>query len=221
MVPNISARAPTPKLTLSRYSNCRIAVVWNRASSIRFKDKCAKGASIFDVRSGRGMGSPKIRLKERCCINSVHYKGEGVQKSETFADVTYGSLLTNRFPTWYNHIWSISQQSLPTNVKQQRKPKMSSQTTVYSTPAKRQAERAYYSVDLCGLGNLSSAALEWSWVDCGDIMNIRNLGVIIWVEMSKWEAGMGGDGGLRRRLLFGKFLFCIKMWYSGTCLKRY
>ena len=39
-------------------------------------------------------GSPKRRQKERGCINSVHDKGgEGVKKSEHFADVIYGSPL--------------------------------------------------------------------------------------------------------------------------------
>ena len=36
---------------------------------------------------GGGRGSPKSRLKEQGCVNSVQDKGGGVQKSENCADV--------------------------------------------------------------------------------------------------------------------------------------
>ena len=47
-----------------------------------------KWASIYDVRSG---GSPKSRQKEQNqLISMCDWGGEGIKKSENFADVIYG-----------------------------------------------------------------------------------------------------------------------------------
>ena len=51
----------------------------------------SKGASIYDVRNGRGRGSPKSRQKEQNQLISVCFKGGGVKKSPKIADVIYGS----------------------------------------------------------------------------------------------------------------------------------
>ena len=50
--------------------------------------------------AGGGRGFPKSRQKERCCVNSVRDRGEGVNKSENFADVIYGSPLNYRAATY-------------------------------------------------------------------------------------------------------------------------
>ena len=52
-----------------------------------------KGASIYDVRSGWGRGSPKSRRKEQNQLICDSGRGEGVKKSEIFADVIVGSPL--------------------------------------------------------------------------------------------------------------------------------
>ena len=46
------------------------------------------GASIYDVRSGWGRGSQKIRQKEQSqLICAIDTEGEGVKKFEKFADI--------------------------------------------------------------------------------------------------------------------------------------
>ena len=48
-----------------------------------------KGAYLYDVCSGWGRVSPKIRRKEQGCVNSECDKGGGGKKIRTFQDIIY------------------------------------------------------------------------------------------------------------------------------------
>ena len=52
-----------------------------------------RGHTFMTPAVGGGGGPQTRRPKEGGCMNSVHDKGGGGQKSENFADVIYGSTL--------------------------------------------------------------------------------------------------------------------------------
>ena len=56
-------------------------------------DNVVRGLPYITSTVGAGWGSPKSRHKEQGCVNYVCDKGDGVKKSEHFAnaDVIYGS----------------------------------------------------------------------------------------------------------------------------------